>query len=148
MVISVEKSQKHLTVFKHSAGLWDFTEQIMALQGDFLEMRLNRMRVDAVIVNFKAETIDLMKEKFCLFKHVKPNIRETLKKAAGISRKIMLILPKHVEIDEIALLFKDFAEFCKEKFFIFCIFPCFLYNFCLFTRETSQRWEIPWKSSV
>ena len=114
-MIAVEKSQKHLTVFKHSAGLWDFTDQIMALQGDFLEMKAMNMRVDAVIVNFKAETIDLMKEKFCLFKHVKPNIRETLRKAAAISRKIMLILPKHVEVDEIALLFKDFGDHCKEK---------------------------------
>ena len=118
LVLAIEKSQKYLTVFKHNAGLWDFTDQVMALQGDFLEMKVDNLKPDAIIVNFKAETIDLLKEKFCLFKHIKPNIRETLKKAASITNKVVLILPKHVEIDEIALVFKDYFEGCKERFII------------------------------
>jgi len=117
-VLAVEKSQKHLTVFKHNTGLWDFTDQVMALQADFLEMKLDHIKPDAIIINFKAETIDLLKEKFCLFKHVKPNIRETLRRASSITNQVVLMLPKHVEIDEISLVFKDYFEGCHERFFL------------------------------
>jgi hypothetical protein len=115
LVVAIEKNSKYLSIFKHNAGLWDFTDQIMALQADFLEMRMENFHPDAVVINFKPETIDLLKEKFCLFKHIKPNIRDTLKIAANITKKIILILPRHVEIDEIALVFKDYYEYCKEK---------------------------------
>ncbi len=115
LVMAIEKNQKYLTVFKHNAGLWDFTDQIMALQADFIEMNTDNLKCDAIIVNFKAEIIDLMKEKFCLFKHIRPNIRETLRKAASICKKVVLILPKHTEIDEIALVFKDYFDGCKER---------------------------------
>lgn len=119
--MAIEQSSRYLTVFKHSAGIWDFTDQIMAIQGNFLEMKLDNLRPDAIIINFKAETIDLLKEKFCLFKHITPNIREILKKASLIANKIVLILPKNVELDEIALLFKDYFDGCREMYFIFSL---------------------------
>lgn len=127
-VLAIEKSQKHLAMFKHNTGLWDFTDQVMAVQADFLEMKLDSVRPDAIIINFKAETIDLMKEKFCLFKHAKPNIRESLRKATSITNKVVLILPKHVEIEEISLVFKDYFEHCKERYSLLCIYNFFSFD--------------------
>lgn len=49
-------------------------------------------------------------ENFCLFANIMPDIKIALENALKICTNIMLILPKHVEISELALLFADLHQ--------------------------------------
>lgn len=48
--------------------------------------------------------------KYCLFRHIRPPIREILKKALSISKNIVISLPASIDIADLAVLFSDVFE--------------------------------------
>ncbi len=62
---------------------------------------LKNVNADLVFLNPDYE-LPKKDRKFSIFSHIKPDISKCLKKALSISKNIVILLPKYVEIEELA----------------------------------------------
>lgn len=82
-----------------------YSEAINFIKGDFLEINLNFMMVDAILIN---PTLKMISEKkFSLLKNPNFDYLNVMKKALTIGSNIILCLPRTVELNEIVELFSS-----------------------------------------
>ena len=75
---------------------------------DFLETR--NLKADFIFLNPAWVPPRDTNERFSIFTHIQPDIRDTLKKSLQISKNISLLLPKFTELKEIATLFGELQK--------------------------------------
>ena len=112
MVISMEKDEKKLNMASHNFNVYKVKSRIDLMHYPFVESFMGlKPVVDLVFLYPNYDSFNLTQnDKFCLFSNVFPDIRKILDAAMSITENIILILPKTLEIEELALLLSDFFE--------------------------------------
>ena len=112
LVIAFEIEDKRIQFLKHNTRIYNVRDRVEILKSNFLSTK-SKIKADLVFLNpdFETETKDA-DESFCIFKHVSPNLTDSLKKAYEIASNIIILLPKYTAISEIAKLFATFMKEC------------------------------------
>jgi 16S rRNA G966 N2-methylase RsmD len=107
----MEKDEKKLNMALNNFNVYKVKSKIDILRANFVESFLEVKPVDIIFLYPNYETFNLTQnDKFCLFNNIFPDLRKILDAAMGITENMIIILPKTVEIEELALLFSDFFE--------------------------------------
>lgn len=108
----MEKDEKKLNMAANNFNVYKVKSKIDLMHYHFVESFMGlKPVVDLVFLYPNYDSFNITQnDKFCLFSNIFPDIKKILDAAMSITENIILILPKTLEIEELALLLSDFFE--------------------------------------
>jgi len=106
-------NDKRMKFILNNAEIYGVNDKIDVIRGNSDNFRC-RKKIDAVVITMDYENLKTSTESFCLFANLVPDIRKTLENAFRITENVVLIVPKFVDVSELALLFTDVRRQGKQ----------------------------------
>ena len=124
-IIAFEMNEQRVNFSLNNAIIYGVRDKIDVIKGNFQNFKCKNKRIDLIFLAMEYENVKNPNENFCLFANILPDIRKTIENAMSITENIVLILPKYVDISELALLFTD-LYMQKPQYYIFFQIKSFL----------------------
>lgn len=106
LVMAFEMNEQKFKFAVNNSIVYNIKPKIDFIRGNMLSYR-GRQRIDLVFLLMEYENMKPCNDNFCLFADILPDIRKTLEKALEISPNVVLVLPKFIDVSELALLCTD-----------------------------------------
>lgn len=108
-MIAVNKSVHCSKILSQNAVLFNVRDQLECLEADFLDLRLRASDIvffaPCVPAPRPVDEPELEEVPFSLFDHVVPDVVAVLCKAFESSHNVVMVLPRKLDLTELALLF-------------------------------------------
>ncbi len=105
-ILAFETNEQRVNFLINNSKIYGVRENIDIIKGNFEDFRGGK-KVDLIFLAMEYENMRNSNENFCLFSNLFPNIRKTVENSMAICENFIMILPKFVDISELALLFSD-----------------------------------------
>ena len=115
--MAFEQFEQRVNFALSNAAVYGVRHKIDVIKGKPEGFRCRR-KVDAVVITLDYENLKTSTENFCLFANLMPDIRKAFENSMELTENIVLIIPKFVDVSELALLFAE-ARTYKNQLFIF-----------------------------
>ena len=115
--MAFEQFEQRLNFALSNAAVYGVKDKIDVIRGCSEGFRC-RQKVDAVVITLDYESLKTSTESFCMFANLMPDIRKAFENAMEITEDIVLIIPKFIDLSELALLFTE-ARSHKNQLLVF-----------------------------
>ena len=112
-MLSYNNDEKKCGNARYNGFLYGVKNNLEFIKGNFNNSNFKR-KFDLVFINTNynncftnEENVNKNKNSFSIFKHISPDLRQTINISLKISDNIQLILPKFTNISELAILFNE-----------------------------------------
>lgn len=114
-VIANDIDQLKIEYAKNNSSIYGVSEKIKFINQDFLTLDYNE-QIDIVFLAPPWGGIDYSTNKnYSLYKNITPNIINIMDKAFSLSQKIVLALPRNINIEELIEIIVDSSKRCSIK---------------------------------